>query len=430
VLFLLLLIAGGIFYFYHFSSQPAAVAAVQFKTPEEADAFVRFDMNVYDIIQTNYWQKAPDADMANLFQLALQKATASSSLPVLPSKDRAGVARMLKSAFLMATSTDAERQFALNTAIVALYNLAPAGRSGLLSHEQETALRQEVSNVHPTNNLYQDLGLAQGASQTEVDKAFTEKAAALKNATSTEEKEALTKATYAHKVLADNTSKNLYDQAKIEPTVFGREMGKTLYFNMTQISPTTLQEFAKRIDQASTTPGFDSLIIDLRGNIGGALDFVQGFLGLFLGQNQYAFDLFHQGDYQVQRTIFPKFDELNRFKDIAVLTDGMTQSTAEVTTAAFKRFHLAKVVGTHTRGWGTVENTFPVEASIDPAHTYTVLLVHSITLREDNQPVEGRGVDPDVDTSKAEWKAQLSSNFKSASILTALKTYATQPPLK
>jgi len=33
------------------------------------------------------------------------------------------------------------------------------------------------------------------------------------------------------------------------------------------------------------------MIIDLRGNIGGDLDFPQAFLGLFIGPNQYAFDL-------------------------------------------------------------------------------------------------------------------------------------------
>lgn len=414
---------------YLLRSQPAAVATAQYKTPEEANVYVRFDMDVYDIIVQNYWQKAPDADLAALFQLSIQKALSTSSID-LPSKDRVGTAQMLAHAFATATSTDNERQFALNTAIVALYNLQPAGRSGLLSKQQEVALRQEVSNVHPESDLYKDLGVASGASPAEVDTAYKAKEAELRANTTPEGKAALAQATYAHTVLSDTNTKTRYDEAKIEPTVFGRMLGKTLYFNMTQVSPTTLQEFAQAVDHASTTTGVDSMIIDLRGNIGGALDFVQGFVGLFLGNNQYAFDLFHQGDYQVQRTIFAKFDELSRFKDIALLTNNMTQSTAEVTTAAFKKFHLAKVVGGTTRGWGTVENTFPVSSTIDPTQSYSVLLVHSITLREDNQPVEGRGVDPDIDTSKPDWKSQLSSQFTSTSIISALRQYATQPPLK
>ncbi len=409
---------------------PAAVATAQYKTPQEADAYVRFDMEVYDIIAANYWQKAPDADVAALFQLALQKVLNAPELPALATRDRAGTAQMLATAVGAATSTEAKKQLALNVGVVALYNLAPAGRSGLLSSAQETALRQEVSNINPTSDLYKDLGASSGASVEEVQKAFETKTAELKNDTSPEAKAALAKAEYAKEVLTDTNNKSRYDVAKIEPTVFGRVLGKTLYFNMTQISPTTLQEFAQAVDHASTTPGLDSLIIDLRGNVGGALDFAQAFLGLFMGQNQYAFDLYHQNEFMVQRTTLAKFTQLERFKDVAILTDNMTQSTSEVTTAAFKKFNLGKIVGTTTRGWGSVENTFPIAAEIDPATKYSVLLVHSLTLRPDNQPIEGKGVEPDIDLAAPDWRSQLTKQFNSASLIQALRQYATQPPLK
>jgi C-terminal processing protease CtpA/Prc len=108
----------------------------------------------------------------------------------------------------------------------------------------------------------------------------------------------------------------------------------------------------------------------------------------------------------------------------------MSQSTAELTTAIFKKFKLAHVVGKTTRGWGSVENTFPIEADIDPTQKFTVLLVHSLTLREDNQPIEGKGVDPDVDISQPDWQSQLSKYFSSPSLVSALKSHATQPPIK
>jgi C-terminal processing protease CtpA/Prc len=426
----LVLVAAGGAYYYHARSEPAAAAAAQYKTPQEASPYVRFDMDVYDIIKANYWQQVQDSDLAQLYQLSLGKALGASTTPALPSADRTGVAQMLAAAMAQATSTAAQAQLAEQVATIALYNLAPAGRSGLLSQQQQTALRDEVSNVHPSTDLYGDLGLAKGASAQDVAQAYAQKESDLKNATSSDAQAELAQAAYADQVLTNTNSKSLYDQAQIEPTVFSRILGKTLYINMTQVSPTSLEEFAYAVDAASTTPGLDSMIVDLRGNIGGALDFTQAFLGLFIGENQYAFDLFHQGDYDVQRTTQPKFDELDRFADIAFLVDNMTQSTAELTTAVFKKFRLAHVVGVTTRGWGTVENTFPIEAPIDPTQTFSVLLVHSITLREDNQPIEGRGVDPDVDTSKAGWQSQLSQYFRSASLIAALKEYATQPPLK
>lgn len=426
-LLLVVAAAGGGYYYW---SHRAHADSAQYKTPEEAqDVYVRFDMEAYDQIETNYWQQANDSQFAQLFQAALQKAAASSSY-TLATTTRAGVAAMLEAAMSAATSTDAKKNLVLNTLIVALYNLAPNGRSGLLSQQQEVALRQEVSNVNPNKNLYQDLGAQDGASQAQVEQAYQEKVKALEASTSSTAKQELVAAQYAHKVLADANTKAQYDQAKVEPTAFGHVLGHTLYFSLTKISPTTLREFALAVDQASTTPGLDSMILDVRGNIGGALDFLQGFLGLFIGQNQYAFDLFHQGNYEVQRTTLGTFNELSRFTDIAILTDQMTQSTAELMAATFKRYHLAHVVGTTTRGWGTVENTYPLATQIDPSTSYALLLVNSITLRDDGQPIEGHGVDPDVNIADKNWQGELSTYLHSASLIEALKQEATKPPLQ
>src|SRR5579859_3890362 len=133
---------------------PAAAADVQYKTQEETDnIYVRFDMEAYDQIVANYWQQVKDSDLSQLHQLSLQKALTVGGLPPaaasLPTQDRAGTAKMLYSAFQAATSTDIQKQLAVNTLMVVLYNLAPVGRDQLLSQGQETQLRQEVSNVNP-----------------------------------------------------------------------------------------------------------------------------------------------------------------------------------------------------------------------------------------------------------------------------------------
>lgn len=427
-LVLLVCAAGGAAYYFWYAKE--SPVAVQYKTPHEADPYVRFDMEAYDSLQENFWMKTEDKDLAQLFQLALQKATNATSAPLLATPDRGGVAGMLATAFAAATSTQVKLDLARNVLIVALYNLPPNGRSGLLSEKQEKELRQNVANVNPAKDLYQDLGLAAGATSEQVAAAAASKEALLKNSATPEAKEELKKVSYAKEVLTAPQSKALYDEQKIEPTTFSRVFGKTLYFNLTKISPTTLQEFALAVEAASSTPGLDSMILDLRGNVGGSLDFTQYFLGLFIGKDQYAFDLFHQGDYKVQRTVLPQFDRLNRYKDIALLTDGGTQSTAELTTVAFKRFKLGHVVGTKTRGWGTVENTYPLKTVIDEDAKYSLLLVNNITLRGDNQPVEGRGVEPDVDTSKQGWQAELPKYFTSPSLIQALRELAPKSPVR
>ncbi|MDP3965473.1 MAG: S41 family peptidase [bacterium] len=423
LVFAISLIAGGAYY-------RQGTRGPALKTPEEKDIYVRFEMEAYDSIRENYWKKPDDSDLAQHFRLSLAKALNMAVPPALATNDRAGTAKMLADAFDAATSTDARKQLAQNTLIVATYNLLPAGRNGLYSAQQETAMRQEVANVNPSVDLYGDLGLQKSASFAEIENAYKEKQAVLAKATTAEAKAELEKVTYAHTVLANAGDKNRYDEGGIEPTTFARVLGHTLYISMDKISPTTLQEFAAAVDHASTTPALASMILDFRGNIGGALDFATYFFGLFVGENQYAFDFYKQGEYEAQRTPIGKFDELARYKEIAILTDSMTQSTAEVITAMFKRFNMARVVGTPTRGWGTVENTFPLETVIDSEEKYSLFLVRYLTLRDDGQPIEGAGVDPDVNTGDRNWRSKLGEYFHSPSLISAISQTAGVPPLR
>jgi curved DNA-binding protein CbpA len=425
---LLVLIAGGGVAYYKYSRP--AVEPVSYKTPEEANVYVRFTMEAYDSIVKNYWSKMKDEDMATFFQLSLQKAQNASSTPELLTKDRAGTAKMISDVISALPDDETRKKLVLDTLVVATYNLQPVTRNGILSSKEETALRQNVSNINPDTDLYKNLGLEKGASPETIEQVYKEKAAVLAKENTPEAKAELEKISYAKEVLTNANSKALYDEKKIEPTVSSRILGTTLYLAIGKISPTTLQEFGLAVYNASTTPKLDSMIIDFRGNIGGALDFLQYFLGLFIGEKQYAFDLFHQDDYQVQRTTLAKFEELNRYKEFAILTDSMTQSTAELTTATFKRFRLAHVVGATTRGWGTVENTYPIETIIAPDEKYSLLLVNNITLRDDNQPIEGRGVDPDIDIKNPKWRTELTKFFRNPSLIEAISKTAGSATLK
>jgi len=421
VALIIIVLVGG----FQFNKSKTS-SKVVYQTSAENDPYVRFEMEAYDKITKNYWNDPKQYDLSNLFKLAVEKAGGVNV--TLATSTRSATAEMLAGVLKNATSTEARKNLSLNIISLVLYNLQPVGRNGLLSQVQETAFRQNVSNVDPSKDLYKNLGLEKGATPKEINQAYEEKAAVLEKATTTEAKAELKTVAYARSVLTNLNSKQLYDEAKIEPTVFSHVMGRTLYLYLSKMSPTTLREFALSVDSASTTPGLDSMILDLRSNVGGSLDFLQNFLGIFIGQNQYAFDLFHQGNYDVQRTVQPKFDELTRFKDIAILTDNMTQSTAEITTATFKKFNLARVVGVPTRGWGTVENTYPLETDIDTANKYTLLLVNSVTLRDDNQSIEGQGVEPDINTNDSNWKNKLKNYFRSQSLIQAVSESANKPP--
>jgi hypothetical protein len=388
--------------------------------------YSQFDIGGYDGIIQNYWMSPVAYDLPRIFQLALKKVT--GHMPTLRSNDRIGTAMMLDSVMASATSTDAQKQIAVDTLQVVLYNLLPIGRNSLYYSKQVTALRQEVSNINPSANLYGDLGISTTSNQAEIKQAYKKKIASLQNSTSSADRAKAKQVSYAYEVLSNQNTKSLYDTAQIEPTVFNKIIGDTLYVHLKEMSPTTPQEFAWVVDSASSTPSINTMIIDLRGNIGGATDVARGMAGLFLGNNLDVFGLYHQG-YQATSTIFFwKLNELDKYREIAVLTDNLTQSTAEVFTGLLQSFHLAFVVGSTTRGWGTIENTYPIQSAFDPSVGFTLYLVNSLTLKSNGHPIEGNGITPDIDISQKGWQDELPTFSTSASLIKAIESTIAQPP--
>lgn len=418
---------AGIHYWNH-QEKSITAAAGTYKTPEESDAFVRFVMEGYDIIQANYWQKAEDKDMSALFLASVQKAASSSA--TLSSNDRAGVAKLVSQ--VVENTAEVDRVKTAETILqVALFNMAPTGRNQLLSTAARDELNNTVNNVHPNNDLYKNLGVENGASAETVQKAFDEKKEELQASSSPAAAEELKKVSYAKEVLTDTDAKANYDQSRVEPTVFSHLVNpSTLYVYITSMAPATEAEF-ESIAKKEIKEGVQSMILDLRGNIGGDLTTAQTFLGLFQGANQYGFDFFNRGAYEDQRTIgMGKLAELLKIREIAILTDGMTQSTAEVITAAMKKLHLAYSVGGKTRGWGSIEQIIPMQTVIDPNNTHTMLLVVRLTVRDDGQPIEGQGVVPDFDVSNPDWQGHLSEKFFSKDLIAAIKRTISVPPQK
>src|ERR1700733_14751104 len=108
----------------------------------------------------------------------------------------------------------------------------------------------------------------------------------------------------------------------------------------------------------------------------------------------------------------------------------MTQSTAELAASALKHDHLAIIVGTTTRGWGSVEQIIPMQTQIDPDQQYALEIVEYLTVRYDGLPIEGNGVVPDVNVNDSSWQSQLSNYFYSPYMISGLERVATKPPLQ
>ncbi len=388
---------------------------------EEEDVYVGFLLEIWEKIEENYWEKIEGKELSEFYQLAAEKLVGQPQQ--LKTNDKSGVKTMIEE-LLEEIEEDKKKEFASGVADMVLANLKPFGRSRLYSKKDETALSNTVKNINPEQDHFAALEIDKDAGSEEVRIAYKEKIEELEPMAkeSTEAAKKLAEAKRAWGVLGEEDSREVYKTSGVEPTIEYRLINpEVLWVHLTKFSPTSLQEFARIAEKVDKGDELDGLILDLRDNIGGAIDGLPYFLGPFIGPDQYAYQFYHQGEKEDFKTRTGWLDSLVRYKKVVLLINGGTQSSAEVMAAVLKKYNVGVVVGTNTKGWGTVEKVFPIETKISDHETYSMFLVHRVTLREDGQPIEGRGVDPTISFSNKNWKEELEAYFEGSAIVGAVE---------
>lgn len=391
----------------------------QTATEKPRDVYIAFVTEIYDKIKGNYWEQVPDDQLSLLYELAAEKITGKPQ--ILDPKDKTGVLSMTEE-IIKEMDSQKKKEFVASLSDMVLANLKPFGRSHLLTTASQKELSNEVNNIDPNANLYATLGVSKDAPQKEINSAYQKKTEELKKENTPSSQQQLAQVERAHETLSDQATRQIYDTSGAETTVIWRVIKPNIfYIRITRISPATIDEFKRAADKASETKGLNALILDLRGNIGGAVDIMPYFLGPFIGYNQTAYEFFHQGQYLPFKTQTGWLDSLVRYKRVIVLIDGQTQSSAEIMAATLKRYNVGVLVGTPTKGWGTIEGIYNIDSQIDANEKFSALIVNNLTLREDNNPIEGKGVDPAIYIADPKWTNQLFEYFESKSLIQAVE---------
>lgn len=370
------------------------------------DKYTAFFFEIYDMIRQNFWNKLSDDQIDNLVKLAIEKLT---GVP-LPAGTRDK--QSLEKTLLQVTknmSDDQKKEFYPKLADLVLQNLEPFGRSRLYSAKETKDLSNTINNIEPGADRYEDLGVKKDASKQEIDDAYSTKMKELGKEPASPEKEAKIASTEkAYTTLKDEGAKKNYDERGVDPSVNYKVYGtRVLYINLTKFSPTSVQDMVRAADNNAQNANLDTMIIDLRGNIGGLIDGLPYLLGPFIGNEQYAYQFFNQGnkiDYKTKLGLIPSFQKYNK---VVILIDGQSQSSAEVMAATMKKYNVGVLVGQRTKGWGTVEKVTKLNNQIKDDETYSVMLVENLTLKEDGTPIEGSGVSPDIDINNPGWEKDL-----------------------
>ncbi len=418
LIFIVLIVATLTVVPLYYQRQAKATEQKAAQASKYENKYLAFTAEVYDKIMSNYWDVIKDEQLVELYRLSLVKNMNQQNLTAIASKDE--MLKILEKALEPLSEEERQKQVPILSAAV-LSSLNPAGRSGLMNQQLQQQLMNTVQNVNPDKDLYKDLGLEKGASEEKVAEAYKAREEELKTKDTPEAKAELEKLAYAKGVLTDKDEKARYDTNQVEPTIFTRIVSPgILYMEFHKFSPTSYDEFIKAFDKYKDDNSLNALIFDIRGNLGGAIDAAPYFLGNFIGKGQYAFEFYHKGEYEPFKTPTEKLPTVNKFRQVILLIDNATQSSGEIMAAGFKKYNIGTVVGVNSKGWGTVERVFPLDNQLSDKEKYSVFLVHSITLRDDNQPVEGRGVEPNVNITVTGWEQTLNSFVRNQALVEAV----------
>lgn len=394
---------------------------------QTGDKYVDFLIETYTTIKDNYWKQLTDDELFNLYKLGWEKIN-NEKVSVVLSSGPASLSVLLGDDFKNMTD-DKKKEKTVNLATIVLANLQPFGRSGLFTPQKEADLKNRVNNIDPKTNLYDILGVAKNANPMEIKKIADAEAKKLA-ATSTDKSatdeqraqaaEKLAQVKRAAETLTQPEVKQNYDKFGTEATVYGEVITRDIYYiKMKQFSPLTYQDFQTVANDIKGEPS--ALILDLRGNVGGSVDILPAFLGFFIGPDRYAFDWWHRGESTPFKSTGMFLPGLVSFKQVAILTDSATQSTAEIMAASLKKYNVGVTVGAPTKGWGTIERVFEIKNQLNDKEKYSMFLAHSLTLADDNQPIEGKGVTPMVEIKNSNWTDQLFKYFHYQEFVNAIK---------
>lgn len=420
-------ILGNVLKTYHVYQQFTKIAGTTDSSPTAANydnKYESFVFEVFGIIQKNYWDSVDENKLATLFQLALDKAKNSDNSSKIVDKNftLADFKTNLHKAFNSTQNDEEKAKLSTNLVQLALTNLQPFGRNQLYSKKLKTDLQNTIQNINPNENRYQNLGVTKTASVEEITAKYEAKKAELMLSSTEGARQELAKVETAYQTLTNQEQRKIYDLSGVEPTLEYKLLTEQIfYLKIKQFSPTTAEELVKVTNKIKDRDEVNSLIIDLRGNIGGAIDGLPYFLGPFIGNNMYAYQFYQQGELEDFKTKVGFLPTINRFKKIVILIDELSQSSAEVMASVLKKYNVGVTLGKTTHGIGTIESVYNLKNQILDNEEFSVFLVHHLTVREDGQFIEAHGVEPDIFVSDTNWPKQIFEYFNDQALVDQIK---------
>jgi len=165
--------------------------------------------------------------------------------------------------------------------------------------------------------------------------------------------------------------------------VNGKKIG---YIFLDTFAATSYQQFQEHLEELEAE-GIDSLIIDVRNNVGGYLSVATDIIGDFLEKG----DIIYQLEKQGKTTLIKDTTEQQKEYEVIVLINRYSASASEILAGALKESYGATIIGEVSYGKGTVQQTEQIESGAMIKYTIEKWLT------PDGNWIHGVGITPDVE---------------------------------
>jgi carboxyl-terminal processing protease len=169
-------------------------------------------------------------------------------------------------------------------------------------------------------------------------------------------------------------------------TAMGKKQGNTLRFKVFMFSEgvtDSISNIASRLG----TKGIDTVVLDLRGNSGGLLSEGESMAALFVKVGDTVLVIKNRKGEEVIKS--EAFSPLQNIKNIVVLVDSGTASSAEIVAGTLKARRNATVVGTKSYGKGVIQRVKEVEGG-------SFKMTVAEYFAGGTMKIQGVGIQPDV----------------------------------
>ena len=181
------------------------------------------------------------------------------------------------------------------------------------------------------------------------------------------------------------------DLISVTSQIFEKDDKRIGYIKVTNFASNTFNQFQTALNELEEND-IESLIIDVRDNLGGQLEVATQIASLFLTKDKVVYQLNTNGIIQPIYSTGPGSFQ----KPITVLINGATASASEVLAIALQESADATVIGTTSYGKGTIQESYKL--STGASIKFTV----QEWLSPNGNTVNEVGVKPDIEVSQTE----------------------------